>query len=59
MHSGQLCDNPCPIICDPGHTYCPGEFDGNGCPMPNTCLPPTPGKKQRKFSNLAINKPRV
>ena len=46
-------------MCPPGHTYCPGEFDGNGCQMPNTCLPPAPGKIERKFSNLAIKRLRV
>ena len=55
----MLCDNPCPVTCGPGHTYCPGEFDGNGCQMPNTCLPPAPGKIERKFSNLAIKRLRV
>ena len=37
------CETICPMSCPEGYEQCPGGFDERGCPLPDTCLPPTPG----------------
>ena len=33
------CPIMCPTKCDGDDMYCPGGYDGNGCMMPDTCMP--------------------
>ena len=37
------CPAFCPTVCPPDHTKCPGGSDPAGCPVPETCMPPTFG----------------
>ena len=38
---GSKCYVACPTSPPADHTVCPGGFDMNGCPMPDTYIPTT------------------
>ena len=38
-NDGNECPVMCPTKCDGDDMYCPGGEDGNGCMMPDNCMP--------------------
>ena len=38
-NNGFNCPVVCPVDCGKDMMNCPGEDDGNGCIMPDTCMP--------------------
>ena len=38
-NDGNECPVTCPTRCGNEDMYCPGGDDGNGCMMPDTCVP--------------------
>jgi len=41
--NGDKCPRQCPTVCPPMTKVCPGHFDANGCPGPESCHPDMPG----------------
>ena len=44
--NGLECPVSCPMNCGKDMMNCPGGDDGNGCTMPDTCMPTKGGEYQ-------------
>ena len=43
-NNGFECPGYCPMFCGKDNMNCPGGDDGNGCMMPDTCMPTKGGE---------------
>ena len=43
-NNGFECPGLCPMFCGKDEISCPGGDDGNGCMMPDTCMPTKGGE---------------